>query len=123
MIIRALDANGDITFGQGKQNYLTGQVAVGQNIKTRLLCFLNNCYWAMSFGIDWFTFLGGGNTKVQIQLSVTAMIAQSYGVVNINNVSVDVVGRSYQSSYNINTIFTQNFEAQLANIENILVNV
>lgn len=123
MIIRAIDSNGDITFGQGKQNYLTGQAAVGLNIQTRLLSFLNNCYWAMNFGIDWFTFLGGANSAIQIQLAVTAMIAQSYGVVNINNVSVNQVGRSYFSSYSINTKFTSNFEQELANVEELLLNI
>lgn len=125
MRIRALDANGDITFGQGLQNYLTNQTAIGFNIKTRLLSFLNNCFWAMGAGIDWFTFLGGGNTATQIQLAVTAVIAQSFGVVSVNNVSVSVnpKTRSVSLSYNVVTIYTSNFQAELNNIDQLLSNV
>lgn len=122
MRIRALDANGDITFGQGQQNYLTGQAAIGLNIRTRLLSFLNNAFWAMGAGIDWFTFLGGGNTSAQIQIAVTAIIAQSFGVVSVNNVSVSVnaITRSVSISYNVVTIYTSNFQAELNNIEQLL---
>lgn len=125
MRIRALDANGDITFGQGQQNYLTGQAAIGLNIKTRLLSFLNNCFWAMGAGIDWFTFLSGGNTAPQIQIAVTAIIAQSFGVISVNNVFVTVnpKTRSVSLSYNVVTIYTSNFEAQLSNLEQLLLNV
>lgn len=123
MIIRALDANGDITFGQGRQNYLTGQAAVALNIQTRLLSFLNNAFWAMGFGIDWFTFLGGGNKAPQIELAVKAMVAQSYGVLSVNNISFSKVGRNTSFSANVVTIYTSNFQAQLQNIEQLLLNV
>jgi hypothetical protein len=125
MIIRALDSNGDITFGQGTQNYLNGQAAIGLNIQTRLKSFLNNCFWAMGAGIDWFTLLGGGNTSTQIQLAVIAVIAQSYGVVSVNNVSasVNLQNRSTSVAYNAVTIYTSNFSAQLNNIEQLLLNI
>ena len=123
MIIRALNSSGDITFGQGTQNYLTGQAAIAENIQTRLKSFLNNCFWNMGAGIDWFTFLGGGNTSTQIQLACTAVIAQSFGVLAVNSVSVNtnLVNRSISVSYTITTIYTQNFTAILANLEELLL--
>lgn len=125
MRIRALDVNGDITFGKGQQNYLVGQQAIGLNIQTRLMSFLNNCFFAMGAGIDWFTLLGGGNTSPQIQLAVTAMIAQSFGVVSVNNVSVNQspVTRSFSISYQAVTIYTSNFQGQLSSIEQLLLNI
>ncbi len=36
MRVRALDVNGDFTYGKGQNDYLTGNAAVGQSIKTRL---------------------------------------------------------------------------------------
>ena len=125
MIIRALDANGDITFGQGKQNYLTDQAAIGLNIQTRLKSFLNNCFWAMGAGIDWFTLLGGGNTSMQIKLAATAIIAQSYGVLSVNNlfVSFNPITRETSLQYEAVTIFTSNFQAKLSKIEQLLLNV
>jgi len=122
MIIRALDTNGDITFGLGVQNYLTGQQAIAMNIKTRILSFLNNCVWDMQAGIDWFTFLKQSANAAQVQLAVKAVILQSYGVISVNNVSVNSSGRNISLSYNINTIYTSNFSATLSNIATLAAN-
>ena len=122
MIIRALDTNGDITFGLGAQNYLTGQQAIALNIKTRILSFLNNCVWDMQAGIDWFTFLKQSANAAQVQLAVKAVILQSYGVISVNNVSVNTSGRNISLSYNINTIYTSNFSATLSNIATLAAN-
>ncbi len=118
MIIRALDKNGDWTFGQGKQNYLSGQQAIAQNIKTRLLCFLNNCPWDMAAGIDWITLLGKTNTATQIQLNVRTRLLQSFGVLRINTLSVSFRNRELSLAFNIDTIFTKNFTQQLQKIIN-----
>ena len=122
MIIRAIDTNGDITFGLGVQNYLTGQQAIALNIKTRILSFLNNCVWDMQSGIDWFTFLKQSANAAQVQLAVKAVILQSYGVISVNNVSVNTSGRNISLSYNINTIYTSNFSATLSNIATLAAN-
>lgn len=52
MIVRALDINGDWTFGQGKGNYLTNQAAIAQNVQTRLLSFLGDCFFDPTAGIN-----------------------------------------------------------------------
>jgi hypothetical protein len=122
MIIRALDSNGDITFGMGIQNYLTGQAAVAENIKTRILSFLNNCVWDMQSGIDWFTYLKQPANSAQIELAVKAVILQSYGVISVNSMSISMNGRNLSLSYNINTIFTINFAATLNNLGTLLQN-
>ena len=122
MIIRALDSNGDITFGLGIQNYLTGQAAIALNIKTRILSFLNNCVWDMQAGIDWFTFLKQTANAAQVELAVKATILQSSGVISVNSVSVSTTGRNISLSYNINTIFTSNFAATLNNIATLATN-
>lgn len=122
VIIRALDQNGDITFGSGQQNYLTGQAAIAQNIKTRILCFLNNCVWDMQAGIDWFSYLKQSANAAQVELAVKAQILQSYGVTSVNQVSVNVKARNITLSYNINTIFTTNFAATINNIANLVNN-
>ncbi len=118
MIIRALDATGDWTFGQGKQNYLIGQKAIALNIQTRLLSFLNDCFFDLNAGIDWINLLGSTNTKVQIELSVKAVILKSYGVLRINSLSSSFVGRRLSLTYNIDTIFTANFTQSLNEVIN-----
>ena len=115
MIIRALDKSGDWTFGQGKQNYLSSQKAINQNIQTRLLEFLNNAFWNMNAGIDWTRLLGTPGTKQELILTCRAIILQSFGVNSVNSIDAVYYGntRNIILSYNINTIYTSNQSVQL----------
>jgi hypothetical protein len=112
VIIRALDSSGDWTFGQGRQNYLRNADAVALNIATRLRSFLNDCFWATDFGVDWWNLLGTKNPVAQqnIILQTRAMIADSFGVVRINSVvaETDRSTRRLTIRYNVDTIFTRN---------------
>ncbi len=115
MIFRALGTDNDWTFGKGKENYLFDQNAVSLNIKTRLLSFLNDCFFDMEAGVDWFTYFGTPNKNEEIVLRTRAVILQSYGVVNVNSVSLVVnrVTRAALLTYNINTIYTINYTENL----------
>lgn len=73
MIVRALDSNGDWTFGKGKNDYLSGNAAVAQLIKTRLLSFLGDCFFDTGAGLDWFTYLGSKD-QTAVNLAVAAVI-------------------------------------------------
>lgn len=114
MIIRALDTAGDWTFGKGKQNYLSENLAIQQNIQTRLLSFFNDAFWDMESGVDWTRLLGTPGTKEEIVLTCRAVILQSYGVTAMNNISAVYYSntRNLIISYNINTIYTSNFSVQ-----------
>ncbi len=111
MTIRALDTLGDWTFGQGRQSYLTDEAAVEENIATRLRSFLNDCFWATAFGIDWWNLLGAKNPAAQanVIVQVRAMLATSYGVTAINSVEAltDRATRALTVRINVDTIFTR----------------
>ena len=115
MIIRALDINVDWQFGLGTESYNFGEAAVGENIKTRVLSFLNNCFFDMGAGIDWFTYLGVPGQSQQTLLRVQAVILQSYGVVKVNSVSLNINPNTRIASiqFNINTIYSQNYQQNL----------
>ncbi len=121
MIFRALGTDNDWTFGKGKENYLFGQDAIAQNVRTRLLSFLNDCFFDMNAGVDWFTYFGTPNTSQEIILKSRAVILQSYGVVSVNsvNLTVDRVTRGCLLTYNINTIYTINFTENLQVTANV----
>lgn len=110
MIIRALNANHDWTFGKGKQDYLRDQNAVMENIQTRLLSFFNDCFFDLRAGIDWFRLLGTKNTDKEIELSCRAIILGSYGVLRMNSISVALIRnqRSIRLEYSIDTVFSSN---------------
>lgn len=113
MIIRALSSDHDFQFGLGLQNYLRNQDAIAENIQTRLLCILNDCFFDKNFGIDWIRLLGTKSTEQEIKLQCRAMILQSYGVVRVNSISVSVTNRRILLQYNIDTIFTSQFSQNL----------
>ena len=108
MIIRALDENGDWTFGKGKSNYLRDADAVALNVKTRIASFLNDCFFDLDMGVDWWGLTGSKN-KEEIILQVKTIILQSFGVTEL--LSFDTVynteDRSLTMTYEINTIFSQ----------------
>ena len=115
MIERALSATGDWTFGLGKQNYLSDQSAIIQDIRTRLYEFLNDAFWNMPAGIDWPRLLGTPGMKQEITITCRSIILQTYGVKAVNSISslVDAVTRNLVLSFNINTLYTSNFSIQL----------
>lgn len=86
MIVRVLDVNHDWTFGRGKNNYITGIPAVAQDIQTRLLSFLGDCFFAINEGIDWFNLLGG-KSKTAIDLAINAVILNTRNVTGILEIS------------------------------------
>lgn len=115
MIIRALTTDHDWTFGKGKENYRFAEAAIAENVQTRILSFLGNCYFDIAAGIDWFTYFGVPNKSQEIIYRVRAVILQSYGVVSVNsiNLQIDASTRHAILDYNINTIYTQNYTETL----------
>lgn len=117
MTIRNLDQNDDWTFGAGRQNYLRDELAIELNIKTRLKSFLNDCFWAMDFGIDWWNLLGTNNPMAEsnIILQCRKVIADSYGVVNIDTVTAttDRATRKLTVTFTIATIYSRTLTASV----------
>ena len=115
MIFRALTPLGDWSFGAGLNNYARNEDAIDLNIKTRLLSWVGNCFFALQDGIDWKTRLDKGQQQNLIN-ELKAEILQSYGVVGINSVSYtfDASRRALVVMYNIQTIFSPSFQSEVA---------
>jgi hypothetical protein len=52
--VRRLDASWDFTFGRGRENYIDGQEAIAQRIKSRLLLILGEWFLDTGAGVPWF---------------------------------------------------------------------
>lgn len=106
MSIRAIDPiSGDWTFGQGVQNYLTGEAEINQDIATALKVFLGECFFDTSFGVDWWNLLGGKNPN-GIVLQCRRVIAARSGVTKITKVDAFLQDRNLMVSYNVSTVFS-----------------
>ena len=116
-IVRALDGNHDWEYGAGKNSYKKDKEALSQNIKTRLLSFLGDCFFSLESGIDWFNILGAKDLTL-VNLSVKSTILNTFGVTSINevNVTLDPTTRELRLTYSVNTVYGEIIETQ-----NILV--
>jgi hypothetical protein len=108
MIVRALDANGDWTFGKGKNDYLVNREALKQILHTRLLSFLGDCFFALTAGIDWFNLLGSKD-RLALSLAVNATILNTpqnvvTGILQ-KNFEVDERTRQVTLEYNVQSIY------------------
>lgn len=86
MIIRALDTGGDWLFGKGTNDYVSAKKALAQLIRTRLLSFLNDCFFDVAGGIDWFNLLGAKNQEA-INIAVSTVILNTFGITALTRLS------------------------------------
>lgn len=107
MIVRALDSNGDWTFGKGQNDYKSANNAVAQNIQTRLLSFLGDCFFDVTAGIDWFNLLGGKD-QLALNLAVSATILNTENVTGILQLFLTFTPRTRSISiqYQVQTIYS-----------------
>lgn len=111
MIFRALTSSGDWQFGNGIQSYLTGQAAIGADIKTYLKLWTGNVFFALQAGINWTQYLDK-NQEAKLLAALQSAILQRFGVMGINQLSVflDQKTRHLTVSYDVQTIYTQSFK-------------
>jgi hypothetical protein len=113
MIIRALDSNGDWTFGNGIGDYKTLIAAIDENIQTRLKEWVGDCFFNQNAGIDWLTRLSSKNQLELLKADLKRVIATSFGVTAIISFNVTQVGRHVTASYTCQSIYSNQFSSTL----------
>jgi hypothetical protein len=107
MKVRAIDADGDWTYGKGFNDYKTNNAAIAQNIATRLRCFLGDCFFALNEGVDWWTLIGSKN-QIALNLAISAVILKTDLVTGILQLSTNLdANRKLTLSYEVATVFSQ----------------
>ena len=114
MIIRRVDASNDWRFGKGKSDYATDEDAIDQNVQSRILSWLNDCFFALDEGVDWRSHLDVGEQGALLD-DVRSVILKSYGVIGVNDVEAvfDSKSRAYTLTYDMQTIFSRSFQSAL----------
>jgi hypothetical protein len=117
MSFRNLTANNDWVFGTGKNSYVQENQEIALNIKTRVMSFLGDCYFATDEGIDWFNLLDY-RYQDRLENSVQEVIKNTPGVTAIN--SIDVLtgaNRKITIQYDIQTIYSQSYQDSITPIQ------
>ena len=111
MITRAIDADGQWIFGKGKQDYLQETAALAQKIKTRLQSFYQDCFFAPTEGIDWFTFLGSKN-QAGLKNAVSKVILNTVGVYSVDEVNFNLdENRQLMIEYVVTSLWSETVSA------------
>lgn len=113
MTFRNLDGNHDWVWGTGKNSYVSENQEIALNIKTRVLSFLGDCFFATGEGIDYWNLLDR-NKQEQLENQIQATIIQTPGVNKINSVEVLIgANRTFNVTYSVNTIYSTTIENTL----------
>jgi len=108
MRARGLDLNKDWKFGNGTADYVTQVAEIGQDISTNILCFLGDCFFDSSRGIDWVGLMQSKNI-IGLLLAINAVILNVAGVSAVLELSFNIDDdRNGTIQYQVVTIFSQN---------------
>lgn len=111
---RGLDKAHDWQFGNGLNNYKTGDDEIAQNVKTRLLSFRNDWFLDEDAEIDWLTLLGQKNNKSAIEAEVERVTQETDGVLRVNRVEVTVENRNASIVVEFDTINKENITSEVS---------
>lgn len=110
MRYRALDVNGDYTFGQGSDNFLVDSPAcVAQAVRTALLLWKGEWYLDTTAGMPWATDVLGTGTDSLYDEAIKAKIQSVQGVTDIVNYSssLNTATRALIVDCTIDTLYGQ----------------
>lgn len=110
---RTLDADGDMTFGKGLNNYSRNNAAIGLDIKTRIKSWVGDCFFDAQAGIDWWNRLGSKGQRALLEQDLRRIILQTEGVTEIVSFSTELVDRRFTASYTVNTVYSEQFTDQI----------
>ena len=113
MSFRNLDENGDWVFGTGRNSYVTETQEVLLNVKTRVLSFLGDCFFAPTEGIDWWNLLEY-NRQEKVVLDTQNVIATTDGVVELVNIDSYLDSRrDLHLTYSIKDIYSNTTDNEI----------
>lgn len=88
MTVRKLDASGDWTFGNNRNDIIDGDDKIAQNVVTRLKSFKNDWFLDIDANIDWLNILGSRNNEKTITREIFRVAQETDGVWKVPNVEV-----------------------------------
>lgn len=113
MRVRTLDSNWDWKFGKSKQDYSSESLAVAYDVKQKILCWYNDCFFDMKEGIDYKNLLGAKGTKSEIDSSVKKIIITNPDITEMTYFDSSVDERKYTATIRFKTIYGETIEVKI----------
>lgn len=110
--IRANDANNDWIYGIAANAYKTNDLAVQQDIETKLQEWVGDCFFNLTAGIDWINRFSDGN-RDDLEQEIRTLILKVNNVVNVNNLFTSLIDRQFVVSYDVQTVYSPSVIGEL----------
>lgn len=113
MRFRVLDSNWDWNYGRGIQDYTTESLAIAYDVKTKILSWYGDCFFAMDEGVDWKNILGSKVSKEDADSSIKKIIVTQEGVTELTFFESSLEQRSYHCTARYKDIYGQILEVKI----------
>lgn len=113
MRFRALDSNWDWKFGKGIGSYSGDVQAIAYDVKSKILSWVGDCFFAMEDGIDWKNILGTKDGKEQLDTSIKQIIKDEENITDITFFESTISGRVYHCTVRFKTIYNETIEVKI----------
>jgi hypothetical protein len=106
MRYRALDKNGDYSFGSGPAEFLINTPdCVSQAVKTRLALFAGEFFLDGTVGMPWNTQVLGENTRPLYDAAIQEQVLNTQGVLSIVSYYSVLSNRNLSVVFEISTVY------------------
>lgn len=113
MRVRALDNNWDFNFGRSRQDYASESLATAYDVKQKILCWFNDCFFDMQSGIDYKNLLGRKGGKQTIDNAIKKILAIQPDIIEITYFDSSVTDRRYSLTARFKTVYGETIEVKV----------
>lgn len=113
MKFRALDGNWDWKFGKGTGSYSGDAKAIAYDVKSKILSWYGDCFFAVQDGIDWKNILGSKDQKKKLDTNIKRILIGQEGVTEITFFESEISERIYHCTARFKTIYNETIEVKI----------
>lgn len=113
MKFRVLDSDWDWSYGRGRNDYTADSLAIAYDIKSKILSWYGDCFFAMEEGIDWKNILGSKVSKEDADAAIKKIIVTEEGVTDLLFFESSIEQRKYHCTARYKDIYGQTLEVRI----------
>lgn len=113
MRVRTLDSSWDWQWGRSRQDYAKESLATAYDVKQKIQCWYNDCFFDMLEGIDYKNLLGSKGGKKTLDEAIQKIIAVQPDIVELVFFESSVENRQYTATIRFKTVYNETIEVKI----------
>ena len=113
MKFRSLDGNWDWDFGKGLSSYAPDSMAIAYDVKSKILSWYGDCFFAAQDGIDWKNIIGTKDQKKKLDSNIKRILINQEGIIEITFFESEISDRKYHCRVGFKTIYNETIEVKI----------